>query len=389
MKDYIIKFERLYKKLERKGMKLPDIMLAYRIMKSANLGKDETLVKVTVGSDTMTYIKMKSTLLSISDGIVQTSRYVNVSPKIKLVKEEPAEVLYQEGHLNDYGLYDDNSDDYEDDFSEELGVDETYYQHQSRLPRRTFTPPGTSYRGRKNQMNSRGSYHARRGRYAQPSGSNSHGKLNRQDSSGKVTGCKICCSIYHWAVECPHKGERQQTNSNSKPEAILKLDCLFMDHEDDLCYLTSQSKNVALIDCGAAKTVVGKKWFEIFENSLSEEERECLKEERNVRHFKFGDGDTVRSEVVKVIPLNMCGQKMAIKANLVDNNVPLLISNQSLKDAKAKINFLKDTLEINGNSQKLISTTSGHYGIPVGHYERELEECQSNDATSEVFLEQT
>ena len=33
MKDYILKFERLYKKLERGDIKLPDIMLAYKLMK--------------------------------------------------------------------------------------------------------------------------------------------------------------------------------------------------------------------------------------------------------------------------------------------------------------------------------------------------------------------
>ena len=44
MNDYILKFERLYKRLERNSMVLPDLVLACRLMKSANLGKDEILV---------------------------------------------------------------------------------------------------------------------------------------------------------------------------------------------------------------------------------------------------------------------------------------------------------------------------------------------------------
>ena len=113
--------------------------------------------------------------------------------------------------------------------------------------------------------------------------------------------------------------------------------------EEELCFLTNESKNVALLDCGAAKTIVGRHWYEIYENSLSKTEREKLREEDSVSHLKFGDGETVRSEKVKVIPVEMCGQPMVIKASLVDNKVPLLISNQSLKNAKAKVSFLNDT----------------------------------------------
>ena len=78
------------------------------------------------------------------------------------------------------------------------------------------------------------------------------------------------------------------------------------------------------------------------------------------------------SNKLKVIPVKMCGKEMIIKANLVENNVPLLISNQSLKNAKAKVSFIHDTLLINGKMQQLITTSFGHYGIPVRHYNTEL-----------------
>ena len=96
MKDYIIRFERLYKKLEHNGMTLHDTLRAYRLMKSANLGKDELLAKVGMGSEPMTYARMKCTLLNMSEGIVQTNSQGNVTPKVKLIKEEPSEVLFQD-----------------------------------------------------------------------------------------------------------------------------------------------------------------------------------------------------------------------------------------------------------------------------------------------------
>ena len=56
MKDYIIQFESAYKKLEICGIKISDIILAYRLLKSAQLGGDEKLVRTSVS--TMTFKEM-------------------------------------------------------------------------------------------------------------------------------------------------------------------------------------------------------------------------------------------------------------------------------------------------------------------------------------------
>lgn len=392
MKDFINRFDRLYKKLERNELKLPEVVLAYRLMKSANLGKDELLAKVGVGVDGLTYKKMKATLLNMNDGVVITSNQAKLTPKVKFIKEEPREVLYHE-ECGSSQIYDDHEQmgdefyDQEDFYDEYNDTNEVYFQNK--MPRRMFRDNNRGRRSSLPAFGNRGSkvpmYHKN------PSGSFSNhrgfqsnrGRANRIDSSGQRTGCNICCSIYHWANECPHN---ENNRLEKKPETILKLDTVFMD-EEELCFLTNESQNVALLDCGAAKTIVGRHWYEIYENSLSKTEREKLREEDSVSHFKFGDGETVRSEKVKVIPVEMCGQPMVIKASLVDNKVPLLISNQSLKNAKAKVSFLNDTLEINGRTQKLITTSSGHYGIPIGHCENEMSETDKGDGTYDVFLE--
>ena len=54
MNDFIIRFERLYKKLERNEVKLPEIIQAYRLLKSANVGSNEKLVRMGVGSENLT-----------------------------------------------------------------------------------------------------------------------------------------------------------------------------------------------------------------------------------------------------------------------------------------------------------------------------------------------
>ena len=164
-------------------------MLAYRLMKSANLGKDEMLAKVGVScyeSGSMSYQRMKNTLLSMNDGIVQLGSHNKVTPKIKFVKEEPADILYQDEQFKDYIESNDDSqdevyDNQESDWDESDVPHDTYYQE-----RRNFRPRG-SYRGKRPM--------ARPPRYYDSSGRK--GKLNRYDTNGKPSACNICSCIYH------------------------------------------------------------------------------------------------------------------------------------------------------------------------------------------------
>ena len=390
MKDYILKFERLYKKLERGDIKLPDIMLAYKLMKGADLGKDEVIAKVSMGCDKMSFERMKSILLSMNDGIVQTGSNSKIVPRIKFVKEEPAEIHYQDKY-NTPDIENNNLEKSSEQhtFEEDLEVEEYYDEDELQSVYYQNKP----YRGRMGNSSHQSRSNFRRDPIPnfQPAGNygnRGNVRINRpMRNTNTPSSCRICCSIYHWANDCPHKNEnrQQQMKMNSKPETILKLDCMFIDDEE-LCYLSSESSNVALLDCGAAKTVMGRRWFEMYEDSLHEEEKSQLKEEHNISHFKFGDGKPVTSEIVKVIPINMCGQDMLIKANLVENNVPLLISNQSLKSAKAKINFVQDTIEIDGNTQKLISTSSGHYGIPLKGCRNGFKLSLDTEDEQQIFL---
>ena len=60
MKDYIIKSESLNRKLAKHHIVLPDIVLAYNLLKGANLWKEEKLARTSV--DSMTFESMNKTL---------------------------------------------------------------------------------------------------------------------------------------------------------------------------------------------------------------------------------------------------------------------------------------------------------------------------------------
>ena len=229
MNDFIIRFERIYKKLERNEVKLPEMIQAYRLLKSANIGTNEKLVRMGVGTEQMTYNKMKAALLTFADGIIQTSENQRITPKIKLVKEEPQEILYQnEENDQEYSCNEEERHfecyDYENE-SDQDGEDVFF---QSRFNNKSFS------KGQRNQRPARftNNYQQRKG------------QLNRRTDSGLPSRCSICQSVLHWARDCQHNKDKN-AQSYKKPEAILKLDCMFIDDEA-LTYMASEAKNIAL-----------------------------------------------------------------------------------------------------------------------------------------------
>ena len=398
MNEYIIKFEAAYRKLQNSGVVLNEVILAYRLLKGASLGKDERLVRTSVAA--MTFPEMKKTLLKASDGILCTSESkVTAMPKVK-IKEEPVEVLYQrhyddecynyeyspESSLGSFSQLQWENEWHDNDESKDFGEEDCenpIYFNRSFNPYRGLPnrgrsrSQGTMFRGRGFQRgNNRSSFSPPMTKIDQYTGKPiSHSPvMNKQDRyTGKTSECRICRSIMHWASECPHRNQNSTPiKKEERTEVILKVDSVMID-DDQLVYLARDSKNLALIDSGASKTVCGKKWFEIYENSLEPHERDKIREERNCSQFKFGDSEPVMSDIVKVIPTKLCGKDVLIKANIVENDVPLLISRHTLSEAKASLNFEHGILEIQGQSQKLIMTPSGHLAVPVARTEFDLE----------------
>ena len=164
---------------------------------------------------------------------------------------------------------------------------------------------------------------------------------------------------------------------------------MVIDDENLVYNAFADTKNLGIIDSGAAKTVCGKRWYEIYENSLKEEEKDLIHEEISDCSFRFGDGDIVKSNMIKMFPTKICGKDVFIRANIVDNDVPLLISKVTMKNAKASLNFEKDQLEMDGIAQELVTLPSNHYAIPIGRNENDLdkEESSENIFLNEVYFE--
>ena len=90
--------------------------------------------------------------------------------------------------------------------------------------------------------------------------------------------------------------------------------------------------------------------------------------------FKFGGGEKRVSQSALTIPATLAGKSVLINTDVVDSDIPLLLSKDAMKEVKVKLDLVNDTAEILGVEVSLNLTSSGHYCLPI-------------DATSTVPIE--
>ena len=79
--------------------------------------------------------------------------------------------------------------------------------------------------------------------------------------------------------------------------------------------------------------------------------------------FRFGDGHEVVSREQHRIPAFIGKKKLFIETNVVDSEIPLLLSKAAMKKAGSKLDFCRNTVTMLGENVKLSFTESGHYCI--------------------------
>ena len=342
--DFINEFDRLYSKAKSNQSKISEEeLLAFRLLKSANLSpSDYKLVKGTVPE--LTYDSMKAQLKKILES---GSSSKQVKEEVKVEEDSSGIMMYASGNLR--GAY-----------GRPYGR-QMYRPFNSRGDFRNPSRGMQPYRGRGSQT---------------LSGSN---PLNQ---FGRVTTCSCCGSRFHWIEKCPDKKmsaayyeEQVEPEENNYPDDYMG------ETEDTYCNivlfqsdydtpnrfktLVRESLACAVIDCGASKTVCGQSWLSCYTDCLSESEKSSLKIRHSDNVFKFGDGKCVKSTGMVSIPAVIGGVNVIINTDVVTEYLPLLMSKESLKRARAEINFIDDSIHIMGQRLKLVESQSGHYMLPL------------------------
>ena len=135
--------------------------------------------------------------------------------------------------------------------------------------------------------------------------------------------------------------------------------------ENKLNLLIKESEDCAVMDTGCSTTVCGEAWLEKYSSSLSDYERSLITEENSIATFTFGDGMTFSSLKRVLLPCWIGNQRANIAVDVVECNIPLLMSCKSMKKANLIWNFKKDIIQIGVDTINLKRATSGHYLLPL------------------------
>ena len=81
--------------------------------------------------------------------------------------------------------------------------------------------------------------------------------------------------------------------------------------------------------------------------------------------YKFGDGKVVHSYQQVNMPVYIENERGMMETEVVDQEIPLLISKEAMRKHGVILNFSKDTAIFNGKEIKLETTSSGHYLITL------------------------
>ena len=412
MSDFILDFEKLHNRVKDFGCTYPDGVLAYRVMKAGNISKEhEKLLKATVPTGEWSYESVLTQLRKIFNDYNLNSTPCDDKP-IKIEETFYGENCYPQEHYQypqyesvDTIKYHDFNDHCENEpYSSELRGEsppaDIYYGHsRSYQPQPSDIYYGSS-RGNPSRFNSGRNFYSRnRPAYNQSNNFNQSNNINQRpnnnyspnqnafkrnlytinpkDSRGNPTVCRKCRSIYHWWENCPHVSPQEKNNAkkvfyNQSDQGDFQDDvyvALFQKMSpttpEEIICLLSETMNKAVIDSGCTKTCCGKEWYEAYLESLNANEREQIRSEESQSVFRFGDSEPVTSMKKVYLPIKIKNVDLILETEVVPSNIPLLLSKNTLKKAKAKQFYEDDKIELFGEEQPMQCTTSGHYAIPI------------------------
>ena len=119
-----------------------------------------------------------------------------------------------------------------------------------------------------------------------------------------------------------------------------------------------------IIDSGCTQTVCRNTWLRTHIDTLSNREHRAVQTEQSKCNFGFDDGPTFTSTRVVTIPVMFGSHRAMLRTQVVDCEIPLLKSRQSLKQAHCQIDFVQDKLFMVGEQVPFKISRTGHYCMP-------------------------
>ena len=234
--------------------------------------------------------------------------------------------------------------------------------------------------------------------------------------TGKPLKCKTCGSFRHFNRDCPYNKFQSKDNSNfnrkkgkvylvnvensDEEDALLsQFDKVTSDAEseeekeggekdqtekvffttdkEELSKFTAESINCAALDSCCTSSVSGQKWMNIFLASAPGEIKKLIKGPyKSKKTFQFGNQGILPTTMAYTIPIIVAGQQHSIEVDVIDSDIPLLMSKSHMKKLGITLNMANDTASINGKQIRVDTTSAGHFILNLfgdnEHHDTEL-----------------
>ena len=302
VRKFLVEFEKRYSKVKTITSVMPDDLLAFRLLKSANLDSNhEQLIKATLPELKYEEIKKQLTKIFPGEGDMMGNDFSKMDIKSDTLQLQKSQTKY-------------DSDE------------EVYFQNSRRFQRNrnNYSPgrnrnqsPGkqgpSSNNWRDDNASRPSNERAERYEDRQKGHSVRFGK-NPTDRNGKVTRCDICDSVNHWATNCPDRESRDQDT------LLVHEICLHQSETKDpenLKQLTADSWSCGLLDSGASNTVCGQKWFDEYCRSLSDQDQLKVNCYPSKSTYRFGDGLKVKAYQSAKLPAYIGNKHVFIRTEML------------------------------------------------------------------------
>ena len=330
--EFITDFESKYNRVKVTGTKLPEEILAYMLMKRAGLSHlEKTLILARVDIENKEGL-FKDVKINMK----------NILGK-RLQEKEQKEKIEQTEFKLDVALL---------------------AQHEDVLAAHGYY--------RNNFKNKPGKYPTKKNNVKRTDKSGR--EMNPIGKDGKTMTCRGCGSFRHLLKQCQHSHENnpnsvlltEHSESDSETESDFERFVLFTTDRDEISNFTAEALNSAALDTCCTTTVAGQNWIKIYLDSLSDESRKLVKGPMpSDKHFKGVNQGIMTALEKYIIPAEIGENAVMIEVDIVEADIPMLLSKTAMKNAKMVIHMDQDYAEVLGKTISLNTTSAGHYVIPL------------------------
>ena len=341
--EYISEFSSRVNKLKNKGVTVVNEILAFELIERANItAVEEKLVCTGIDfskKDDMFEDAKNSLKKFIRDTAIEST---NSAIKVEAVNEASHEVAFnnvqrnQNARRQGYNYYQNN-----------------YYKQMNRGS--TNNGPKLNQGYPQNMQN----------RNFQ-----NNNNWNPKDRNGQTSKCFRCGSPRHFIKNCPRKENSFMTVCEDEEQYLPMVnneeESPVMILEQKSGSLSIEARGCAVIDTACASTVTGEKWLKDYiENHLNCKDQNKVIKKEGKKVFRFGAGPPVKSMFHVTIPAIIGGKKVSIATDVVNNDIPLLLSIASIKNANGVI-FTKDlVISLFGKRIPCVESSTGHWMMPL------------------------